>query len=115
MPVAAVHSLDTYSAVLNDAFCYAWGWKDPHGHDKRLVDGPLTSRPLSRDWLVVKRGECNACRPKWQTLAREMRDLYVGSGLDARHVYLVCIVPALVGAVSVALLRRPAVAQQSVP
>ena len=30
------------------------------------------------------------------------------TGLDARHVYLVCIVPALVGAVSVALLPRRA-------
>jgi membrane protein required for beta-lactamase induction len=29
----------------------------------------------------------------------------LASGLDAKHVYLVCIVPALVGAVSVVLLR----------
>jgi MFS family permease len=31
--------------------------------------------------------------------------LMLASGLDAKHVYLVCIVPALVGAVSVVLLR----------
>jgi AAHS family 4-hydroxybenzoate transporter-like MFS transporter len=30
----------------------------------------------------------------------------LATGLDAKHVYLVCIVPALVGATSVALLRR---------
>jgi AAHS family 4-hydroxybenzoate transporter-like MFS transporter len=32
----------------------------------------------------------------------------LATGLDARHVYLVCVVPALVGAMSVALLRRRA-------
>ena len=34
----------------------------------------------------------------------------LATGLDARHVYLVCIVPALVGAVSVVLLRSRAAA-----
>ena len=34
----------------------------------------------------------------------------LATGLDARHVYLVCIVPALVGAASVALLRSRAAA-----
>jgi AAHS family 4-hydroxybenzoate transporter-like MFS transporter len=34
--------------------------------------------------------------------------LMLATGLDARHVYLVCIVPALAGAVSVALLPRRA-------
>jgi AAHS family 4-hydroxybenzoate transporter-like MFS transporter len=34
--------------------------------------------------------------------------LMLATGLDAKHVYLVCIVPALVGAASVALLPRHA-------
>lgn len=34
--------------------------------------------------------------------------LMLATGLDARHVYLVCIVPALVGALAVALLPRGA-------
>jgi AAHS family 4-hydroxybenzoate transporter-like MFS transporter len=31
--------------------------------------------------------------------------LMLASGLDAKHVYLVCVVPALIGALSIALLR----------
>ena len=35
--------------------------------------------------------------------------LMLATGLDARHVYYVCIVPALVAAVAIALVRwRPA-------
>jgi AAHS family 4-hydroxybenzoate transporter-like MFS transporter len=36
--------------------------------------------------------------------------LMLATGLDAKHVYLVCIVPALVGAAAVALLPRRAAA-----
>jgi AAHS family 4-hydroxybenzoate transporter-like MFS transporter len=39
----------------------------------------------------------------------------LATGLDAKHVYLVCIVPALVGAVSVALLKRQARAPSPQP
>jgi len=33
---------------------YAWRMEGQYHHDKGVVDGPLTSRPVSRDWLVVK-------------------------------------------------------------
>ncbi len=39
--------------------------------------------------------------------------LLLATGLDAKHVYLVCIVPALVGALSVALLPRRTAASAS--
>ena len=31
--------------------------------------------------------------------------LMLATGLDAKHIYLVCVVPALVGAIAIALLR----------